>query len=288
MMDLQKAIHVKSVKSFVLLLFFLILLMVIIALYIIMHICPFNSASVIGFFLDVLLVFSVLISGNIIISYLHGRKKKIPVLSVSLFIISVITVVLVYFYKFKGGWKLSEQLTYMEVIIGIVSAIVVIWGGYLALKQIKEAVNTNKIAMQTNKLSSFSNMIEILQGEKGRNDRKIVYGLYDNERNRVKQMSMWSSDEKQAAQDTLANLDQIGLMVKYGLLDYEFLEGWAYSIYKCLYVLKDYTKSKADHYCYRIRGTEQTQSNYCLGVEELIKRKDINIIYDFEEKSQEL
>ena len=245
------------VKGFVWPLFFVFSLISITIFYVILHLCPFGSDSVVGLGLDILFIFVILVGGNILISYLHRKKKEIPILSMFLFIISVITVVMVYFYKYEKVWKLSDQLTFMEVIIGITSAVVVIWGGYLALKQMREAVNTNKIATQSNKLSSFSNMIDILQEEKVRNDRKIVFSLFDDGRNYIRPWTAWSKEEKKAAQDTLVKIDQIGLMVKYGLLDYEFLEGWTYSIYKCIYILKDYKDSEEFRYYYKIKGTDE-------------------------------
>ena len=191
---------------------------------------------------------------------------------------------MVYFYKYEQEWKLSEQLSFMEAVIGITSAIVVIWGGYLALKQMKESVNTNKIATQSNKLSSFSKMIEILQAEKVRNDRKIVFGLFDDNKNIIRPLRTWSSEEKSAAQDTLVIIDQIGLMVKYGLLDYDFLEGWTYTIYKCLYILKEYKDSTEFRYSYKLRGSDEIKSNYYLGINELIRLRNKDIVYDYEEK----
>lgn len=265
------------VKGFVWPLFFVFSLISITIFYVILHLCPFGSDSVVGLGLDILFIFVILVGGNILISYLHRKKKEIPILSMFLFIISVITVVMVYFYKYEKVWKLSDQLTFMEVIIGITSAVVVIWGGYLALKQMREAVNTNKIATQSNKLSSFSNMIDILQEEKVRNDRKIVFSLFDDGRNYIRPWTAWSKEEKKAAQDTLVKIDQIGLMVKYGLLDYEFLEGWTYSIYKCIYILKDYKDSEEFRYYYKIKGTDEKRSNYYLGINELINRRNTNI-----------
>lgn len=86
---------------------------------------------------------------------------------------------MVYFYKLESQWDLDDRLSFIEVSIGITSAIMVICGGYLALKQMNEAVQTNKLTAQTNKLSAYSKMIEILQKEKGRNDRKIIFNLFD-------------------------------------------------------------------------------------------------------------
>lgn len=259
-------------------------LIVIPIIYIRSHLYPFGSMSAFGFILDIILVFIILANANELISYLHGKKKETPILSMFLFIISVISVLLVYFYKYEQEWKLSEQLSFMEVVIGITSAIVVIWGGYLALKQMKESVNTNKIATQSNKLTSFSKMIEILQAEKVRNDRKIVFGLFDDNKNIIRPLRTWSSEEKSAAQDTLVIIDQIGLMVKYGLLDYEFLEGWTYTIYKCLYILKEYKDSTEFRYSYKLRGSDEMKSNYYLGINELIRLRNKDIVYDYEEK----
>lgn len=259
-------------------------LIVITVFYVILHLYPFDSGSIVGFCLDILFIFIILAGSNTLIYYLHRKKKEIHILLIFLLIISVITVVMVYFYKYEKVWKLNEQLTFIEVIIGITSAIVVIWGGYLALKQMREAVNTNKIATQSNKLSSFSNMIDILQEEKVRNDRKIVFSLFDDERNYIQPWESWSEEKKKAAQDTLVKIDQIGLMVKYGLLDYEFIEGWTYSIYKCIYILKDYKDSEEFRYYYKIKGTDKKRSNYYLGINELINRRNTNIVYDYEEK----
>lgn len=272
------------IKRFVEPLVFIFLLIVITVFYVILHLYPFDSGSIVGFGLDILFIFVILAGSNTLIYYLHKKKKEIHILSIFLLIISVITVVMVYFYKYEKVWKLNEQLTFIEVIIGITSAIVVIWGGYLALKQMREAVNTNKIATQSNKLSSFSNMIDILQEEKVRNDRKIVFSLFDDERNYIRPWKSWSEEEKKAAQDTLVKIDQIGLMVKYGLLDYEFIEGWTYSIYKCIYILKDYKDSEEFRYYYKIKGTDKKRSNYYLGINELINRRNTNIVYDYEEK----
>ena len=244
---------------------------------------PFEFKSATGFCLDIISVF-ILLSGSIMLIYhWHKAKKDVTVLLLFLFIISIIAVAMVYFYKCDRVWKLSEQLTYMEVIIGVVSAIVVILGGYVALKQMKESVSTNKIAAQSNKLSSFTNMMDILQEEKARKDRGVVFTLFDEKKNYIRPWKSWSDEEKTAARDTLVKIDQIGLMVKYGLLDYEFLEGWTYSIYKCTYILKDFKDSEEFRYSYKIEGDNELRSNYYLGINELIRRRDPKVIYDYEE-----
>lgn len=261
-----------------------ILLIAIVSIYYMMHLYPFKTDTIEGIILDVLFIFAILAGGNIFISYLYGRRK-LSILPLSLFIISAVSVAMVYFYKFESDWVLSNRLTFIEVIIGITSAIIVIWGGYLAIKQINEAVRTNKIAAQTNKLSAFSKMIEILQKEKGRKDRGTVFSLFDEKTNYIKPRHTWTKEEEKAAHDTLADIDQIGLMVKYGLLDYEFLEGWTYSIYKCLYILNEYKKEEEYQYSYSIPGIEEKISNYFLGVNELLKLRDKNIIYDYEKET---
>lgn len=271
--------YLASYKKSIIIDFFLFIIVV--GIYSIMHLYPFKTDSAEGIILDILFIFTILAGGNILIAYLFG-KKKLSFLPLSLFVISVVTVAMVYFYKFENDWQLSNRLTFIEVVIGITSAIVVIWGGYLALKQINEAVRTNKIATQTNKLSAFSKMIDILQKEQGRESRKIVFGLFNEDMNYIKPCEEWTKSEIKAAHDTLADIDQIGLMVKYELLDYEFLEGWTYSIYKCLYILKEYKDKEEYRYSYNIAGIEKQQSNYFLGVNELLELRDKNIIYDYE------
>lgn len=264
---------------------YIILLIITGIIYWIESIHPFKAESVKGGIIDVFFVFCILMGTSTLIAYLYDRKT-LPILKLSLLIISVITVMLVYFYKLENQWNLDDRLSFIEVTIGITSAMMVICGGYLALKQMNESVQTNKLAAQTNKLSAFSKMIEILQKEKGRNDRKIIFNLFDEKINYIRPRNQWSDEEVKAAHDTLVDIDQIGLMVKYGLLDYEFLQGWTYPIYKCLYILEEYKNDEEFQYYYKIPTTdkEKKQSNYYLGVNELIKRRDKNIVFDYEEK----
>ena len=95
-------------------------------------------------FLEILLVFSILYEIKIAISNIYGINKSFPFSNILLFVVSAITILMINFYKYEKAWKLSEQLTFIEINIGIVSAIVIIWGGYLALKQINEAAQANK------------------------------------------------------------------------------------------------------------------------------------------------
>lgn len=254
-------------------------------IYWIRHLYPFKTETVEGGILDILFVFCILIGVSFLIAYLYD-KKTLPILKLSLFIISVIAVMMVYFYKLESQWDLDDRLSFIEVSIGITSAIMVICGGYLALKQMNEAVQTNKLTAQTNKLSAYSKMIEILQKEEGRNNRKIIFNLFDEKTNYIRPWKQWSDEEMKAAHDILADIDQIGLMVKYGLLDYEFLEGWTYSIYKCLYILEEYKKIEEFQYYYRMPTTDKEKklSNYFLGVNELKKLRNKDIVFDYEEK----
>lgn len=262
-----------------------LIIIIIGTIYWIKHLYPFKTETVEGGILDILFVFCILMGVSFLIAYLYD-KKTLPILKLSLFIISVIAVMMVYFYKLETQWDLDDRLSFIEVSIGITSAIMVICGGYLALKQMNEAVQTNKLTAQTNKLSAYSKMIEILQKEKGRNDRKIIFNLFDEKTNYIKPWKQWSDEEMKAAHDILTDIDQIGLMVKYGLLDYEFLEGWTYSIYKCLYILEEYKKFEEFQYYYRMPTTDKEKklSNYFLGVNELKKLRNKDIVFDYEEK----
>lgn len=190
-------------------------------------------------------------------------------------VLSMVSIMLLFFYNSHGDqeWNLENILSFFEVIIALASLAVVTWGGYIAFKQIKESV-------QVNKISSFKMMVDILQNPKSREDRKIVYGLIEG--NKIKSMEMWSEEEKNAAQHVLADFDQVGLMVKYGLLDYDFIKGWLYPLYKSLYILEDYMSDKKKRYVYFLKNDKKGISNYFLGLDWLLSLKDNNVKYDFE------
>lgn len=257
-----------------------------VGLYIAENIIPFSEYSFYSFFPDLFLFYAIILSINSVIVYWFGKRKRFPVLSFSLFAGSALTVFLYYFYigQKESEWNIVNRLSFMEVIIALVSSVLVIWGGYLALKQIKESVYTNKIAAQTNKLSSFKMMIDLLQDEKAREMRRLVFGLFDDKTKTLKDYGKWSEQEREAVHYTLTCLDQIGLMVKYDLLDYDFLEGWFYSIYKCIFISAPYKEDKEKEYGCRIICDDNVveSSNYYLGIKELMDRKKENIVYDFE------
>lgn len=259
-----------------------------VVLYLTEKILPFSGNSIYSYFPDLFLFYAIILIINSAIVYWFGKKKRFPVLSFSLFAGSALTVFM--YYVYVGGkeekWNIVNRLSYIEVVIALISSIVVIWGGYLALKQIKESVYTNKIAAQTNKLSSFKMMIDLLQENKARNKRGTVFTLFDDKRKTHKEYERWTKEEKEAVHYTLTCLDQIGLMVKYDLLDYDFLEGWFYSIYKCIFISKPYLEEKTKEYGCRIINDSNVRvtSNYYLGIEELMARKSKNTVYDFETK----
>lgn len=285
-------LKVKSTDSYSFsILYISIWIVIAVVLYLIEKILPFSENSIYSYFPDLFLFYAIILIINSAIVYWFGKKKRFPVLSFSLFAGSALTVFM--YYVYIGGneekWDIVKRLSYMEVVIALISSIVVIWGGYLALKQIKESVYTNKIAAQTNKLSSFKMMIDLLQENKAREERKVVFTLFDDNSKTHKEYERWTKEEKEAVHYTLTCLDQIGLMVKYDLLDYNFLEGWFYSIYKCIFISKPYIKEKYRQYGCRVIKNDNVEesSNYFLGIEELITRKCKNTVYDFETKSGE-
>ena len=254
----------------------LVLLFITIGFYSIKYSGPLKTVPVGDIILDILFIFTILTGGYVLLSCLHEKEKKFPALLMPLFIILIIFfIAMMCFYKYEAAWEICKRLVYIEKIIAIISYVAVILGGYWAFKQIQEITKTNKIAAQTNKLSAFSKMTDILQKETGRKKREVVYLLFESR----KPLNQWTDAEKKAAHDTLVDIDQIGLMVKHGLLDYEFLEGWAYIIYKCIYILEDYCKEEPLRICYKM--DEEVLYRY-FGIKELKKRRNKDIVYDYE------
>lgn len=247
-------------------------------------ISPFSASSIFCIVPDLSLLFSFFLLISIAVTYLIGGHRQIPVLSISLFVCSTLIVLLFYFYKHPGEemWGLSTHLTYMEVVIALFSALVVVWGGYLAIKQLKETADANKITANTNKLAAFKMMIDILQDEKMRSERMLIYPLL--QKGKVKLMKDWNKKERVAAHNVLTCLDQVGLMVKYGLLDYSFLEGWYYSTYKLLYILKELKEKEEKEFSHKLKCIDNVdcKSDYYLGVAELLRLRNKNVEYDFE------
>jgi heme/copper-type cytochrome/quinol oxidase subunit 4 len=259
----------------------IMLLIGICLLYWVLDVKPFQASSICKVIPDLFLI-SYLVSVLYII--LKEFCKRFPLIFILQISFSVAIVFVIYFYKFQeeADWILDNKLTLMEVIIAFVSSVVVIWGGYLALKQIKESVHTNKLASQTNKLSGFKMMIDILQDPQSRKNRETVYKLMIG--NQIKPCSDWDNQQKDVAHKVLIDIDQIGLMIKYGLLDYDFIEGWSYAINKCLYILDEYKKEEEKkYYYYFMKNNKEKKSIYYLGINYLLELRDKNIIYDFED-----
>lgn len=230
------------------------------------------------FIVDVSILFTVIV---LLFYVLFYRVKKdslvFPILSL---IVSIAIVFFCYFWQSGDDWNLSNNLSFIEVLIGFLSIIIVIVGGYIAIKQLKSSIHANMF-------SSFQFMIRTLQAPKARENRKIIFRLYDESTKIIKPLNDWTEEEHEAAQSTLASMDLIGLLVKNRLLDYSFLEGWSYSIYKILYILEEAKSNKGNKFSYITKENKIPQSDYFLGVDELIRLKNSDKIYDFESSLQE-
>lgn len=222
---------------------------------------------------DVFIVFSITLILYKCLTWLSG-KCSASIQFIGLFALSFIPVLLYLFWSDpRHQWELNTQISFMEAIIALISLLIVFWGGYIAVRQLKISAEANRTAAQTAKLSSFRHMVDILQKENARERRKRIYQLYDEEKHRLKiPREQWTDENCKDIHDALTDLDLIGLMVKYELLDEKFLEGWDYSIYNVLNIARPLKEEEETRY------SSPMGSNYYLGVNELIKRK--NIIFD--------
>lgn len=203
---------------------------------------------------------------------------------VFLFALSFLPLLLYRFWRINEPWQeVGNQISFWELILALVSLTLVGWGGYIAVKQLRISAEASRITAQTNKLAAFRCMIDILQSEPARQRRGRIFALFDDERRRLrKPLAEWSDGERRDVHDALADFDQIGLMVRNGLLDYEFLEGWDYSTYKILHIAQELRKEEERKYTHRVETPSglETRSNYYLGIAELLRRKRLK--FDFE------
>lgn len=194
-------------------------------------------------------------------------------------------VLLFHFWHSNRPWVfIDTQISLIEIVLTVVSLLIVVWGGYTAVKQLQISAAASRETAQSNKLTAFQCMLGILQKESARERRMRIYALFDDQNRRLREpdVEKWSAEARQDVHDALAELDQIGLMVKYGLLDYEFLEGWDYTIYKILHIAREQQQYEEKKYVHRIRTSSGTecQSNYYLGIAELRRRKSHEFDFD--------
>lgn len=218
--------------------------------------------------------------------YSHPAIRPVPT-TLILFASCFVFVLLFHFWHCNRPWEpIDAQISFIEVIIGVLSLLIVIWGGYTAVKQLQIAAAASRETAQSNKLAAFQCMIGILQKDIARERRARIYALFDDQTRRLKEPDpeKWSAEARRDVHDTLADFDQIGLMVRYGLLDYEFLEGWDYTIYKILHIARALQEAEEKKYAHRSPSGAEPQSNYYLGLAELRSRKTHE--FDFEHPAE--
>ena len=179
----------------------------------------------------------------------------------------------------------TDQISFIEIVLTVVSLLLIIWGGYTAVKQLQISATASRETAQSNKLASFQCMLGILQKESARERRGRIFRMFDDQTRRLREpdAEKWSAENRKDVHDTLAEFDQIGLMVKYGLLDYEFLEGWDYTIYKILHIARALQEKEEQKYVHRISTDSGTEfkSSYYLGVAELRRLKKHEFDFEF-------
>ena len=251
------------------------LLLICIILYAIFDISPFSlNGNKCWYSIDIVFLFGfICIIIEVLKNIFSSKEIKLP--PIVLLSCCSIVVLLINFCSDFVKWQLNSKISMLEVFIGLLSVSFVICGGYIAIRQLKESA-------QSNKLSSFKFMIELLQSGKARKNRKIIFGLYNEETKKTTPYEQWDSKQKNAAQDTIANFDLIGLMIRNQLLDPAFLEGWEYSIYKILYILGEFIKIQEASYSYSRSRDGDLDSDYLLGIAMLRSLRNQNKIYNFE------
>lgn len=240
----------------------------------------FGGFTLINLLINLVVVFAI----AFLFHYSHPAIRPVPT-TIILFASCSVFVLLFHFWHCNRPWEpIDAQISFIEIVLTVVSLLIVIWGGYTAVKQLQISAAASKETAQSNKLAAFQCMIGILQKEAARERRARIFALFDDENRRLREpdVEKWSAETRKDVHDTLAEFDQIGLMVKYGLLDYEFLEGWDYTIYKILHIARGLQEQEEKKYVHRIKTSSGTelQSHYYLGVAELRSRKTHE--FDFE------
>lgn len=220
-----------------------------------------------------------------LLHYSHPTIRPVPT-TIILFASCSVFVLLFHFWHCNRPWEpIDTQISFIEIVLTVVSLLIVIWGGYTAVKQLQISAAASKETAQSNKLAAFQCMLGILQKEAARERRARIFALFDDENRRLREpdVDKWNAETRKDVHDTLAEFDQIGLMVKYGLLDYEFLEGWDYTIYKILHIARGLQEQEEKKYVHRIKTSSGTelQSHYYLGVAELRSRKTHEFDFEF-------
>ncbi len=235
----------------------------------------------------ILLVILILIVEILILKALkkYNGKLSYVVTPFSFLLINVIGVGFYFFCLENSPLAIDNKISLIETVIAFISVIIVFWGGYIAIQQLTVSAQANQESSQNNKLSSFQFMIAILQEDKARQSRKKVFSIYNETTREILPMIQWTEEQKDAVHYALTKIDEVGLLVKYNLLDYKFLEGWYYTIYKILFIGKELKEKEEELYSHRVSDRISRESNYYLGIAELLKKKDTNIDYDFENKS---
>lgn len=242
--------------------------------------------TLINLLINLAVVFTIVF----LVHYSHPTIRPVPT-TIILFATCFIFVLLFHFWHCNRPWEpVDTQISFIEIVLTAVSLLIVIWGGYTAVKQLQISAAASRETAQSNKLAAFQCMIGILQKETARERRARIFRLFDDQTLSLKEpdVEKWSAETRKDVHDTLADLDQIGLMVKYGLLDYEFLEGWDYTIYKILHIAKGLREKEEKRYVHRITapdGTTEHQSYYYLGIAELLRLKRHK--FDFESPAEE-
>lgn len=184
------------------------------------------------------------------------------------------------------GWSPATCISLAQAIISLFSLLVISIGGYATFRQLRLSAEANCMT----KLTSFRYMTDILQEKESRERRKRIYELFDDEGQKLKvSFEQWTDQHKKDVHDALSDLDQIGKMIKYNMLDYEFLEGWEYAIYKILRIAEPLKEEEEKAYSGLNPKTNERISHYRNGIEELLKRRreDKNkILFNFEEKCE--
>lgn len=239
----------------------------------------FSPANILG---DAVCIFLVAL---LVYAGLRRAVSRYPVLMplLVLFAFSFLPLFLYYFWHTNEPLKVDSQISFMEVVIAIISLTVITWGGYIAVRQLQISAHANRMSVQTNQLAAFQCMIGILQNDAARQRRARIFRLFDDKACRLrKPLAAWSEQERRDVHDALADFDQIGLMVRNGLLNYTFLESWDYSTYKILHIARELIEEEERKYSHHIRTPEGDvrRSNYYLGLAELLDRKKLT--FDFE------
>lgn len=178
-------------------------------------------------------------------------------------------------------WSADTWISFAQAAVALFSLAIICWGGYVAVKQLK-------ISAQAAKFAAFCTMNEILNSDPARECRKRIYSLFDDKACELAvPFDKWTEQNRKDVHDALTEIDRVGLMVKYGFLEYEFIEGWDCALYKVMRIAEPLRREEEAKYSFEDpEHPGKRDSHYYLGVRELKRLRRHRKLFDFESKDE--